>query len=78
MEGDRRRPDAPTLKRRRPVKKGASSNELVICRSCGAECEPGKGCGARANAIFLRWKKIDDYNFDCPECRQEAERGDKP
>lgn len=69
LDGPSRR-RAPAPRRTRPEKKGDSTNDLVVCRRCGAQCEPGKTCGARANAIFNRWKKIDDFNFDCLECRE--------
>lgn len=44
-------------------------SDFVACR-CGEECGPGKGCSARANALAIGWRKIDNENFECPRCRK--------
>lgn len=54
----------------RSAKRRSTTEDLVVCRTCGAECEATKSCSAKAHAISIGWKKIDDRSFDCPECRE--------
>jgi hypothetical protein len=56
---------------RRPRKRKASTNNLVLCIHCDAGCEPTKGSGAKASAILAGWHKISDDEFECPSCRKE-------
>ena len=51
-------------------KRRSTTEDLVVCRTCGAECEATKSCSAKAHAISIGWKKIDDRSFDCPACRE--------
>lgn len=58
------------LPRPRPRKRRASTNDLVLCIHCDADCEPIKGSGAKASAMLAGWRKLRDDQFECPECRK--------
>lgn len=53
-------------------KQRSTTNELVVCIHCEAECEATKACSAKSHAIATGWKKIDERRFLCPECRKEG------
>jgi hypothetical protein len=63
-----RKPSPPIQKK--PLPAHASTNDLVVCIHCDAECGWGKGSGAKSTAIMKGWKKLSDTQFECPECRK--------
>jgi hypothetical protein len=68
-------PDVPgSARQRRPPapqpKRGESTSSLVVCMHCGAECGPGKGCSAKAQALLIGYRKLNEQSFECPGCRK--------